>query len=150
MDLKIRLIPDKYHLRCVGQLEVGAQFWIDVQLKVENSNTRDFVATYVFDTDGVLIWNEIINLGLRTDTDQLAPSAVIEEQLVKLGAYKKTDISVYPFSVNAYGSKFGLVVRKPDLVEPEDQNDDDQVLVDALPGWTLMFYPPWNEGLYDT
>ncbi len=150
MDFKVRLIPDDYHIYHVGKLAAGAQFWIDVQLRSEAESTRDFVATYVFDLDGVLIHNEIVDLGLRSESDRRVPAIVIDEQLARLGSFEKTDISVFPFSINAHGLTFGLVVRQPDPDEPEENGDEIGPLVDAFPGWTLMFYPPWDEGLYAT
>lgn len=147
LDFKIRLIPDQYHLPDVGRLDAGAQFWIDLQLQPESESVRDFVATYVFDDDGVLIWYEIDDLGLRSDPNARRASEVIEQQKTKLGASERADIWVYPFSVTAHGSTFGLVVRPP---EPENDETEEGPLVDAMPGWTLMFYPPWEEGMYDT
>lgn len=150
MDFRVRLIPDNYHLLHVGRLGSGAQFWIDVQLRGEADTTRDFVATYIFNEDGVLSWHEIIDLGLRSNPGRRAATDVILAQIAKLGPSEKADISVFPFSVDAYGSTFGLVVRESDTDDPSDIDDCDGPLVDALPGWTLMFYPPWGEGLYDT
>ena len=149
MTFKIRLIPDKWHLQDVGKLDSGALYWIDVQLNSEGGDTRDFVATYVFDLDGTLIWNDIEDLGLRSNSNLQGVSPIISRHREKLGPGQITDISVHPFSVNAHGLVFGLVIRKP---EPDDENwqDDEGPYVDAMPGWTLMFYPPWEEGLYDT
>ena len=59
---KIRLVPDRRHLKNVGQLDDGSNFWIDAQLCSVGQDTRDFVATYVFDADGNLISNEIRDL----------------------------------------------------------------------------------------
>jgi len=149
MSFKIRLVPDKWHLQDVGMLDNGAMYWIDVQLNSEGGDTRDFVATYAFDLDGNLIWNEIEDLGLRSESRRRDVSTIISRQREKLGPGQIADISVHPFSVNAYGLVFGLMVRKP---EPDDGDpqDDQGPFVDAMPGWTLMFYPPWEEGLYST
>ncbi len=152
MVQKIRLIPDSYHLTNVGQLDNGNNYWIDVQLIPERRDTRDFVATYIFDDDGTLIDSEIINLGLRSDPNALRVKDVIAQQRSKIGVRKagifggkSESFWVKPFSVRAYDVDFGLVVR-----EPEADNPDRPPVVDAMPGWTLMFYPPWEDGGYDT
>ena len=149
MSFKIRLIPDEWHLKNVGRLDNGALYWIDVQLSSEDDDTRDFVATYVFDLDGNLIWNDIEDLGLRSESRRRGFSTIVSQHRDKLGPGQIADISVHPFSVNAHGLVFGLVVRKPEPDDDDLQNDQDP-FVDAMPGWTLMFYPPWEEGLYAT
>lgn len=150
MTLKIRLIPDDYHLPDVGKLENGAMYWIDIQLSSEGRNTRDFVATYIFDLNGYLIWNEIEDLGLRSDIDIRDPETVIAEHKAKIGKGQTTDIWVHPFSVEEHGLTFGLMVRKREDDESNNSQEDEEPMVDALPGFTLLFYPPWEEGHYDT
>lgn len=148
MTFRIHLFPDDCHLPHVGRLKVGAQFWIDVQLLQEGGDTRDFVATYVFDLEGRLIWNEILDAGLRSEGNMKTIEEVILSQLKKLGEFDRREIQVHPFSVEAFGSVFGLVVREP---EPDSDLSGSGVLgplVDVMPGWTLMFYPPWEEGSY--
>lgn len=138
---RILLIPDDYHLRHVGRLADGRQYWIDVQLLSDPRTrvTRDFVCLYVFDAAGGLEMHEIHALGPRTP-DQPAASAVIAELLQSLPGTRASEIRVRPFSVEHDGQVFGLVVR--------DTGSD--YVVDAWPGMTLMFYAPWPDGGYDT
>ena len=78
--------------------------------------------------------------------------AIIAQERLRLGLRKnflgrteRSDFWVRPFLVQAFGLVFGLVVR-----EPEEVNSKESQVVDAMPGWTQMFYPPWQNGLYDT
>ncbi len=152
MVQKIHLIPDRYHLIDVGQLNDGNNYWIDVQLSSEAMDTRDFVATYIFDNARKLIDSDIIDLGLRSDPNALQARDVIKQQKSRIGVgragifgRKRESFWVQPFSVEAHGLVFGLVVR-----EPEEDDVEMPPMVDALPGWTLVFYPPWEDGQYDT
>ena len=153
MTFKIRLIPDRYHLHDIGKLESGAFCWITLQLHWDGEDTRDFVATYIFDADGRLIQHIIDDLGLRSGPSGKSAKSVIAEHKRLIGPIEPTDIWVSPFSVSAYGLEFGLIERK---LDPDDDPEyleklkEDGPLVDAMPGHTLMFYPPWDEGLYDS
>ncbi|KIC29643.1 hypothetical protein [Leisingera sp. ANG-M6] len=149
---RIRLVPDQHHLRDVGQLVDGRYFWIDLQLNTEGHETRDFIATYTFNADGDLLDHEICDLGLRSSSSaQHAANAVMakRKQLkIKrnlLGRQKRCSFWVKPFSIEAFGLSFGLVLR-----EQEEGEMAGEELVDAMPGCTLMFYPPWPDGSYDT
>ena len=135
-----------------GQLDDGSHYWIDVQLNSEGQDTRDFVATYVFDADGRLIDHKVKDLGLRSNPLSLSARAILTQERERLGLKKtifgrakRSDFWVRPFSVEAHGLVFGLVVRETNDAEPESIN-----AVDAMPGRTLMFYPPWQDGRYDT
>lgn len=138
---KIHLIPDDYRLQDVGSLSNGNLYWIDIQLKPGSTpeTTRDFVYLYVIGPDGDLVSHQIIDLGLRA-SDQRRPSAVIETLISSLPGPVEQDIWIRPFTVQQDGVTFGLEVR-------EAEGD---YVVDAVPGWTLMFYAPWPEGGYDT
>ena len=149
-ELKIRLIPDSFHLQDVGKLDSGALYWIDVQLIPEGKQTRDFVVTYIFDLEGTLIQSDIQDLGLRSDPSRRNPSEVALQQKEKIGSGQLVEIWVHPFAVKSHDKVFGLVVRKPEPDEPQDIYEESGTFVDALPGCTLMFYPPWDEGNYDT
>ena len=55
MEIKVHMIPDAFHLTHVGELHDGNYFWIDSQLDSDGSDTRDFIAVYIFDPKGNLI-----------------------------------------------------------------------------------------------
>ena len=138
---KVHLIPDDHHLDHVGRLSDGKLYWIDVQLSynMRSKGTRDFVCLYLFKKDGTLTSYNITDLGFRSAPIANA-SNVIRQYLENLPEPISQDIWVRPFSVDSLGLTFGLVIRE----------EADEAVVDALPGWTIMFYPPWPEGGYDT
>jgi len=168
-EIKIRLIRDIWHLKHVGQLDDGKGYWITGHLNPEAETTRDFIGTYIFNKDGSLSSHNIVDLGLRSDPTSLDPGIVIQNEKLRidasprksrwdwiLGNFKsKTSIAVYPFQVQAFDQIFGLVVREPedDSEIGDDESTDDyqnEPVVDVVPGYTLMFHAPWEEGIYAT
>ncbi len=145
-DLKFPLVPDRYHLHDVGRTRQGNGYWITPQLAPEKNGTRDFVVAYTFDTSGTLISADVADLGLRElGEDRRVPEAIIRMKK-KVDAVSVEQIWVMPFSVSFYGHTFGLVVREPD----KEDGFEEEPVVDALPGYTLMFYGPWDTCNYDT
>lgn len=142
VPVKIHLIPDNYHLKNVGTLSDGRLYWIDVQLSYDHAagDTRDFVCMYIFSEDGHLVDHTITDLGLRSSS-ALKASEVIRQMVATQSKPTLRDIWVHPFAAEHLGLTFGLIIR--------DEGDTGPV-VDVLPGMTLMFYPPWPEGGYDT
>ena len=138
---KVHLIPDDYHLTHVGSLSDERLYWIDVQLSSDRDtrDTQDFVCVYIFNLDGELIAHKITDLGYRS-SPLFSASKIIEQELARLPNPRSRNIWVRPFSVEEHGLTFGLVVR----------DEEDNPVVDAVPGMTLMFYAPWVEGGYDT
>lgn len=66
-----------------------------------------------------------------------------EQRLVELGEVEFQRIEVRPFSVERFGTQFGLVAT--------EVNDDPGVwTVELLPGNYMAFFAPWNSGDYDT
>ncbi len=140
---KIHLIPDVWHIKRVGRLADGRLFVLDWQLAFSKGATEDYLCTYVFDTDGKLVSHLIESIGRRTSLgeDDAKAHAALARHLSKLGKYEVADIWVRPFSVGYDGLVFGLIPR---------QLDDGSWRVEFMPGNTLSFYPPWEEGGYDT
>jgi hypothetical protein len=143
---KILLAPDDYHLRDVGYTLQGNGFWITQHLVSENGGTRDFVGAYIFDSEGDLLSSEVVDQGFRSEPDYIATTDVINRLRRKVDASCSGKVLVKPFSVQFYGHNFGLVVRDEDA----DAQGPDDIVVDLLPGWTLMFYGPWDRCNYDT
>ena len=140
------LVPDDFHLQYVGETAQGNGYWIDVQLATEDGGTRDFIAAYVFDKAGNLISSEVFDRGLRSSQSEQTTEEIVRKLLKKIDAKNTTEILVKPFSTSFYGHTFGLVIR-----EKEEGDDAEQdTLIDALPGNTLMFYGPWSLCNYDT
>ena len=145
MEIKVHLIPDAFHLTHVGELHDGNYFWIDSQVDSDGNDTRDFISVYIFDPKGNLIDSTIIDRGLRSNSDQIVLKDAFDRESKRIGMKRRTSFWAFPFSVAAFGLTFGLVVRDRQAGEL-----DGYQAVDALPGYTLMFYPPWSDGLYDT
>lgn len=134
----ICLAPDRFHLQHVGRTRQGNGYWVTSQLASEAGGTRDFVAGYLFDRAGALISADVLDLGLRSDRSEDAPTRPTDVMLKRLEAETREEIRVQPFSCEFYGHGFGLIPR-------EDEKD---MLIDAMPGHTLMFYGPWDRCNY--
>lgn len=138
---KIRLIPDKWHIRNVGRLSDGRLFFVDSQLDYGAGATRDFVCTFLFDKNGHLIDHSIELIGVRGTYPDGRVSKTLSQHLSVLGDRACNDIWVRPFSVESNGAVFGLIPR---------QTGPGEWRVEFMPGNTLSFYPPWKAGEYDT
>ena len=74
--------------------------------------------------------------------DNDARTATRDRWLAELGNVSYERIEVAPFSVEKFGTSFGLIPR-----EPEDE--DDEWAVELLPGNFMAFFEPWDSGNYD-
>ena len=52
-------------------------------------------------------------------------------------------IVIAPFSLDKFGTTFGLVLRQP-------EDEDDPWAVQVQPGNYMAFFEPWDSGEYDT
>lgn len=138
---KIHLIPDAWDIRNVGRLTDGRLFFVDGQLDDVAGKTRDFVCTFLFDSDGALVDHAIELVGTRGSYPDGEVGDAEKRHLEALGARMRTDIWLRPFSVESNGAVFGLIPRKLSSGEWR---------VEFMPGDTLSFYPPWEAGNYDT
>ena len=144
--ITLHLYPDEHHLPRVGVLETGDQFIIDLNLIANNGKTRDFVCTYIFWANGALKNYIIDEVGIRGEYKECEFTKLIDKHVNDLGAYTISPIQFQPFKVIQSNENFGYVVRDKEPDAPKDADD----YVDVLPGHTLMFYPPWEEGAYAT
>ena len=152
---KIHLIPDEYHIERVGKLPDGRFVYQEFQFDPVSDEKRSFFVTYVFDADGNLVDDHISQIGQADEGHDGSEAAIIEVHEKTIGKYSIDDIWVRPFSISRFGLTFGLVASQPygDPEEDDGENTnegDDGWRVEALPGNTLSFYAPWEEGLYDT
>jgi hypothetical protein len=139
---KVRLIPDEWHIHNAGRLRDGRLFLVDSQFYWLGGNlTWDFACTFIFDSDGRLIEHKIEFVGERNAYPDSNLDAAISRHLDQLGERVITDIRVRPFSVESNTTTFGLIPRRIDYARWR---------VEFMPGNTLSFYPPWEEGGYDT
>ena len=65
-------------------------------------------------------------------------------ETVGLGVGDCEDLEVQPFSVQRFGTTFGLIP-----IPPDDEDDDRDWSVVLHPGNDMAFFEPW-EGDYDT
>lgn len=136
---------DDYHAQHVGRTADGRQFFLTTPFvpAVGGTPGREFIALYLFDSDGLLIEARIDDLGTRADLDREASQRLHSQRLAELGDVRFERIEVQPFAVGRYGTTFGLVLR-----EPEDE--EDVWAVEAQPGNYMAFFDPFDSGEYDT
>ncbi|MEM8979015.1 MAG: hypothetical protein AAGD04_05990 [Pseudomonadota bacterium] len=146
MKIGFPLVPDDHHLQHVGKTAQGNGYWITWQVANENGETRDFLAAYVFDKSGALISSEVVDHGLRSVQTKFSPKETIQKLKRKIDAKETAEILVKPFSVSFYGHRFGLIIRENEEGSPAG----DETFIDAMPGFTLLFYGPWSQCNYDT
>lgn len=140
----IGISHDDFYSKHIGKTADGQQFFLTnpfIPAIGENAG-REFIALYLFTTDGHLIEAKIDDLGTRQHLDDEAARALIEKRLAELGEISFGDIEVAPFRLERFGTEFGLILN-----EPEDADED--WTVTAEPGNYMAFYPPWD-GDYDT
>ncbi len=119
-------------------------FWIDAQLVFEESSTTDYICTYRFTPGGRLIGHRIERIGVRGSYPRSRDGDAVAEHVARLGRHQLGDIVIHPFQIEFDGHIFGCVART------DDAQAGDEPMIDVMPGMTLMFYPPWEEGGYDT
>lgn len=144
---KIHLIPDDFHIKHVGRLADGRLFLVDSQLDTSQGPTRDFVCSYFFAPEGHLVGQKIELVGSRDEVTFDDGLRIFDRHLAELGPHEIRDIWIRPFAVIRYGLAFGFIPMAP---EEFGEAGDAGWSVVAMPGNTLSFYPPWEEGLYDT
>jgi hypothetical protein len=139
---RIRLVPDGYRITHAGRLRDGRLFWVDLQLASFSGVARDYVCSFIFDQDGQLSSHDIEPLGERGSyPSERAARARLDGHLAAMGDRTVADIWIHLFTVESDGLKFGLVPREV---------RGGEWVVDFVPGYTLMFYAPWDAGEYDT
>ncbi|HEV2296249.1 MAG TPA: hypothetical protein VGR35_20560 [Tepidisphaeraceae bacterium] len=142
---KIAIEHDDYHAKHVGWTTDGRQFILTTPFDpaIGGKPGAEFIALYIFDTDGKLLEAKIDELGPRATIDKENASKLYDQRLQELGEVRFSRIEVAPFSLKRFGTEFGLVVR-----EPEDE--EDVWAVEMQPGNYMAFFEPWDSGEYDT
>jgi hypothetical protein len=163
------IIPhDDYYGKLVGHMVSGDQFFITTPFvwDVPPGAGREFVALYMFSSDGDLKDALIDDLGQRADLIGKEPArilpgniarptpvsdAIIDKRLASLGEICYENIMVKPFSFERFGVTFGLIPDDPDEDEEDGNNKNSgaQKSIILEPGNYMAFYTPWD-GEYDT
>ncbi len=141
----IALNQDDALAKYLGKTTAGRQFFLTkpfVPPAADNPG-REFLALYLFDTEGTLVEARIEDLGSRDQVDVEQARSLRASMLGSLGAYKPGRILIAPFSVEKFGVQFGFVAHAP-----KRPTDDWQV--SAEPGHYMVFRPPWDSGEYSS
>jgi hypothetical protein len=143
----VTLDHDEYAAAYVGRTKDGRQFLLTTPFVPANTvgtpTGREFIALYVFDSDGNLQSATIDDLGPRAGMDAAARIVRRDALLASLGEVKYQRIKVAPFRVEMFGVEFGFIPQPP-----EEPGEDWSVIVE--PGNYMCFWPPWTTGDYDT
>lgn len=141
----IAIDHDDYHAQHVGRTAGGNQFFLTTPFEPSGRKGEgcEFVALYLFDAKGSLTEAKIDTFGPRASMKDEDRREVYEKRLRELGEISFCRIEVAPFSVERFGTTFGLVLRQP-------EEEDDPWAVEAQPGNYMAFFEPWDSGEYDT
>ncbi len=142
---KLAIDHDDHHAEHVGHTRDGRQFFLTTPFlpSWDANEGREFIARYIFSSEGGLLDSRIDDVGTRANLHTAARRALYEERLAELGDVDFARIEVAPFSVEYDGIRFGLVPRAPE--EPGDS-----WWVELQPGNYMAFHEPWDSGEYDT
>jgi hypothetical protein len=141
----IAIEHDDYHAKHIGWTTDGRQFILTTPFEpaIGGKVGGEFIALYIFSTDGKLLEAKIDELGPRATMNKDKARELYQQRLKELGEVRFSRIEVAPFSVLRFGIEFGLIVR-----EPEDE--EDVCAVEMQPGNYMAFFEPWDSGEYDT
>jgi hypothetical protein len=141
----IAIDHDDYHAKHVGRTADGRQFFLTTPFEpsCDGNLGGEFIALYIFDDQGKLLEAKIDPLGPRATLDEPHARRLYEQRLNELGNVTFERIEICPFTVERFGSIFGLVPRGPD-------EEDDPWAIEVQPGNYMAFFEPWDSGSYDT
>jgi hypothetical protein len=108
---RIPIAHDDHHASRIGRLGDGRQFFVTTPFvpALGSDAGREFVAVCLFDAAGALLEARIDDLGARSEVDEDAAHALLEKRVAELGVFSYGDIEVQPFSVERFGTTFGLI-----------------------------------------
>ena len=141
----IAIDHDDYHAEHIGRTADGRQFVLTTPFEpaIGGKTGCEFVALFLFDSAGKFLEARIECFGPRASLDDAKRREVYEAWLSELGEVSFERIEVAPFSVERFGTTFGLVPRPP-------EEDDGDWWVELQPGNYMAFHEPWDSGEYDT
>ncbi|WP_433220714.1 hypothetical protein ACQP00_18580 [Dactylosporangium sp. CS-047395] len=148
---RIAIDHDDYHAKHIGHTSDGRQFFLTTPFRpgFGGDAGEEFVALYLFDPDGQLLEARIDTFGPRGTMDLAARTATYEQRLRELGDVTYDRIEIAPFTVERFGTAFGLIPRD-DEDDEDDEDGDIDWYVELHPGNYMAFAPPWDSGEYDT
>ena len=92
--------------------------------------------------NGNLIEALIDEFGPRIKMNTKARDALYEKRLADLRDIEFDRIEIAPFSIEKFGTTFGLI--------PDGPEDEDYLSITVEPGNYMAFYEQWDSGDYDT
>ena len=136
---------DDYHAKFIGHTTDGRQFFLTTPFvpAIQGNPGREFIALYLFNSEGKLLEARIDDLGTRASLDRDAAKLLHNQRLAELGTVSYERIAVRPFKIDRFDTTFGLVLREP-------EGEDDVWAVEAQPGNYMAFFEPFDSGEYDT
>ncbi len=141
----IAIDHDDYHAELVGKTSDGRQFFITEPFEptIPSQPGNEFVALFLFDAEGRFVEAFIDAFGPRSATDRDARDAAVQQRIDQLGEVSFERIEIAPFSIEKFGTVFGLI--------PNDlEDEDDELTISLMPGDFMAFSEPWDSGEYDT
>ena len=141
----IAIDHDDYHAEHIGRTQDGKQFFLTTPFEpaIAGKSGSEYVALFLFDENGKFLDAKIDDFGSRGTFNDEERRYLYLKRLEELGDVTFCRIEVEPFSVERFGTNFGLIPR-----EPED--NEDIWAVELLPGNYMAFFEPWDSGDYDT
>ena len=118
-----------YHTDQIGSYADGQ--YVGFAFFLEPGQQRLVSVLHLFDVAGVHVSSQAWDSGSGVD-----PQTELNRAIAALPKAKPGNVLVVPFSVEFFGTTFGLIP------------DEDEERVDYEP-YGLAFFPPWD-GLYDT
>jgi hypothetical protein len=131
----VTVIPDGFSAKHAGHTADGRQFFLTNPFE-----RSDFVALYLFNACGRLLEARIDDMGPRETLDHDVYWKRYDERLAELGDVTFDGIIVQPFAIERFGTTFGFIAEEW----------DGRWTVSVEPGNYMVFYEPWDTGLYDT
>ena len=141
----IAIDHDDYHADRVGTTQDGMQFFVTTPFIPARGDEagREFLAVFLFDSNGKLSEARIDDLGLRATLNREEARQLLDQRMEELGPVDYGRIEVQPFAIERFGTTFGLVPRAP-------EGEDEDWWVELQPGNYMAFHEPWDSGEYDT
>ncbi len=141
----IAIDRDDYHASRVGSTKDGVQFFVTTPFipALGNDPGREFLAVFLFDSNGKFSESRIDDLGPRASLNREQARSLLDQRMAELGPIVYGRIEVQPFAVEQFGATFGLIPRPP-------EEEDAGCWVELQPGNYMAFHEPWDSGEYDT
>lgn len=143
----IAINHDDYQATHVGRTAAGRQFLATRPfMPAIHGEGRQFIAVYLFDSQGKLLNARIDDLGPRATVDFGYTEQLFKSRIAELGQVEFCRIEVSPFQVERFGTTFGLVPRPAEY----EGKKGEEWRVEIQPGNYMAFHEPWESGEYDT